>query len=321
MVYAPIVIPTLNRVEHLSRCLESLKKSPLAKETDVYIGLDYPPSDKYKEGYEKMKSFLDQGIEGFKSVNIICRSENMGGVKNGFALKEYACEKYGRCIFSEDDNEFAPGFLEYMNEALTKYEDREDIIAIYAYRPKVKRLAEDSREAFITTYFSAYGFGCWKNKESLLEQQLNVSYIEDLACSKNKQKRLKSNLPEAMCYLCSILLRKEPVYQTKDGRIELIDTERIVYSIAEHKYILCSPVPLVKNWGYDGSGEHCDTNKSSMITQTVLSEDIHAGIILSDDPKEYDLDYKLNKSRIVPYVSAHVRIWLWRIIARRKMHD
>jgi len=321
MVYAPIVIPTLNRVEHLSRCLNSLKKSPLAMETDVYIGLDYPPSDKYREGYEKMKRFLEQGIDGFKSVNVICRSENMGGVPNGFDLLKNACDKYGRCIYSEDDNEFAPGFLEYMNEALTKYEDRDDIIAVYAYRPKVKELAKDAKEAFVTTYFSAYGFGCWKAKEDLLERQLNVGYIEDLSCCKGKQKLLRANLPEAMCYLCSILLRKEPVYQTKDGRIERIDTERIVYSIAEHKYLLCSPVPLVKNWGYDGSGEHCDTNNNRMITKTVLSDEIHAGIELPDNPKEYKLDYKLEKSRIVPYVSAHVRIWLWRIIARRKMHD
>lgn len=320
MVYAPIVIPTLNRVEHLSRCLESLKKSPIAKETDLYIGLDYPPSDKYIEGYERMKEYLNKGIEGFKTVNVVVRSSNLGGIQNGLELQNDIFKKYEYCIYSEDDNEFAPGFLEYMNDALTKYIDDKNILAVYGYRPKIKAFNDDSKEAFLTTYFSAYGCGLWRCKEAFLKEKLNVGYMEELACDKNKQRVLKKNLPESICYLCSILLRKEPVYQTPDGRIEHTDTERIVYSIAEHKYLLCSPIPLVKNWGYDGSGEHCESSKGKMITETVLLKAEHAGILLPDTPKEMELDYKLEMHRIVPYLSAHVRLWLWRIIAKRKMH-
>lgn len=319
MIYAPVIIPTLNRVEHLSRCLNSLRKSPLAIETDIYIGLDYPPSEKYYSGYERMKDYLSQEIIGFKSINIIRRNENMGGIRNGAALAREVFEKYEYCIYSEDDNEFAPGFLGYMNDALKKYKNNENILAVYAYHPKIKKLSPNSNEAFVTTYFSAYGFGCWKQKEEELKQILNVRYIENLACDKAKQRKIKKKLPEAMCYLCSILLRKESVYQTEDGRLELIDTERIVHSIAEHKYLLCSPVPLVKNWGYDGSGEHCEAEEGKMITQTILSDKESSQIVLPDYPLEYELDYKLEGRRIIPYISANVRIWLWRIIAKRKL--
>lgn len=52
---APILIPTLNRYEHLKRCVESLAKNKLAKESELVIGLDYPP---FQQGirYNKKRS-------------------------------------------------------------------------------------------------------------------------------------------------------------------------------------------------------------------------------------------------------------------------
>ena len=58
MVYAPIYIPTLCRSEHFQKCIESLKTNTWARYTDVYIALDYPPSEKYRAGYEKICSYL-----------------------------------------------------------------------------------------------------------------------------------------------------------------------------------------------------------------------------------------------------------------------
>lgn len=69
----PICIPTCNRYEHLKRCVESLSKCTLASETDLIISVDYPPSDKYVDGNEKIKKWLERGIEGFKSVQIFFR--------------------------------------------------------------------------------------------------------------------------------------------------------------------------------------------------------------------------------------------------------
>ena len=42
MNYTPILIPTLNRYNHLKRCVESLAKCTHADKTDLYIALDYP---------------------------------------------------------------------------------------------------------------------------------------------------------------------------------------------------------------------------------------------------------------------------------------
>lgn len=47
MVYAPVCIPTLNRYEHLKELIESLQRNPWAQYTDLFIGLDFPPGEKY----------------------------------------------------------------------------------------------------------------------------------------------------------------------------------------------------------------------------------------------------------------------------------
>ena len=317
MTYAPIIIPTLNRIEHLTRCIESLRKNRLADKTDLYIALDYPPSQKYEEGYEKVKAYLENGISGFASVNIVYREKNYGPLDNGLKLQKELWERYDRSIYTEDDNVFAPCFLEYMNEALEKYKDNKDILAVYSYGPRVKNKPQNGKDVYITNYFSAYGCGQWRDKEKQLSKELNYSYIENLSCDKQKLRRMRHIHPETICYLASILLRKEPIYRTEDGRVQLIDTVKITYAVAENKYLLCSPKRMVVNRGYDGSGAHCNT-KDVTFDESQLVKEENCDIGFPDVPETEELDYGLKKGRIIPFCSAYIRIMIWRLIANRR---
>ncbi len=69
MEYAAVIIPTLNRIDHLKRCVNSLLKNAEAQNTDLYISVDYPPADKYRVGYEEVKKYV-KTISGFKNVYI-----------------------------------------------------------------------------------------------------------------------------------------------------------------------------------------------------------------------------------------------------------
>ena len=51
MTFYPVIIYTLNRYEHFRRCVESLARNTHAEQTELVIGLDYPPSEKYVEGH------------------------------------------------------------------------------------------------------------------------------------------------------------------------------------------------------------------------------------------------------------------------------
>ena len=67
--FAPVIIPTLNRYDHFHRLVESLSKSPEAKETELVIGLDYPPSEKYMDGFCKIRDYIPT-ITGFRKVTV-----------------------------------------------------------------------------------------------------------------------------------------------------------------------------------------------------------------------------------------------------------
>lgn len=122
MTFYPVIIPTLNRYTHLRRCVESLARNTHASETELIIGLDYPPSEKYVEGYRQVKAYLPT-ITGFKKVTIFERPENWGAVKNYTHLINYVFNTYDAFIATEDDNEFSPCFLDYMNLMLQRYKD------------------------------------------------------------------------------------------------------------------------------------------------------------------------------------------------------
>ena len=69
MIFAPVIIPTLNRYEHFRKCLESLEACTGAEKTDVYVALDFPPSEKYVEGWKKTggrRHRRRQGVDGVR---------------------------------------------------------------------------------------------------------------------------------------------------------------------------------------------------------------------------------------------------------------
>ena len=134
MIYAPVIIPTLCRYKHFKECLESLSKCKWAEETEVFVGLDYPAKESHRPGYEKIKSYLKEvGDMTFKKIHVFEREVNYGGGKNSKELKKAALERFDTYIYSEDDNVFAPNFLEYMDTCLEKYKDDSNVIAVCGY--------------------------------------------------------------------------------------------------------------------------------------------------------------------------------------------
>ena len=171
---APIIIPTLNRYEHFKNCVESLKKDKLASQTELIIGLDYPPSEKYVNGYNSIKDYIPT-ICGFKEVIVLESKTNLGPIENVNRLKEYVKNKnYDSYIFTEDDNVFSSCFLQFINDALNKYRFDRNILSISGYSHK-ECYSFPSR--FYFTYDScAWGLGCWINKENALDNIFEKTY-------------------------------------------------------------------------------------------------------------------------------------------------
>lgn len=252
----PVIIITLNRCEHLRRCVESLKNNNLAQKTDLYIGLDYPPSFRYEEGYKEVQDYLNKGIDGFQNVIIVRQTENKGMFGNFVSVQEEVYKKYDRFIYTEDDNEFTANYLEYMNLCLEKYEHEESILAVSGYSYPIDKKEFSGNVFRCGTYFSASGYGMWKLKEDKMREHLNMSFFRKLYFDRKYMKKLLIlsrnqyvNMIKGMLEYTSDLIC--------NGEIREVDLAFGLYMIACGKNVVYPVVSKVRNWGYDGSGTNC----------------------------------------------------------------
>lgn len=297
MIYAPVIIPTLNRKKHLQRCISSLQKNSWAQNTTLIIGVDYPPTESYRKGYEEVCAYLNEGISGFENVEIIYHKTNLGPYENYCFLKRYAISKWDRFIFTEDDNEMSMNFLEYMDKGLDIFRDNKDVLAICANG------AENEEETpgdniVVTHNFSAHGYGIWKDREEQLANDINRKYLTDIGGNINKIWKLY-RYDSSLVFACqSALLQKEKVYQLTNGNIPIIDMTIKIYAVLENKFVVCPCQKKARNWGYDGSGVNCPDVSGDFIPSEI-DEKSHF---------EYRYSEKIKESRSSTYRSLETKI-------------
>ena len=248
--YAPVIIPTLNRYEHFKRCLESLSRCTDADKTEVIIGLDYPPSDKYVSGYNKIKKYLERGVQGFRSVTVLETEHNLNAYGNAKRLWQYAFDNgYSAAIFTEDDNEFAPAFLSYCNWGLHEFADKKNIFYICGYS------LVDIPELFNNVYaynrgFCAWGCATWLDRR-IKELECNdftriKDYVDEMSLSAIFEK-------SKVCLAASLLGMLKKRYILSDTALQIMPEDE--------RWCIFPKNNLVRNWGQDGSGIHSGNTK------------------------------------------------------------
>ena len=316
-LYAPVFIPTLNRYEHFKRCLESLERCTGAEKTDVYIGLDYPPSEKYVEGWKKIDAYLAEKEKKnrFKNLFVRRRDHNCGvGCPGGndILLSQEVRAISEKYISSEDDNEFSPNFLEYMNKGLEKYKDDVRVINISAYTPPAYNRLTTS-----TTFFGldtpAYGLGRWVNKN-----QVGL-YTNEL---------IAKDLTKSLLFTTKLFLRWPKIVYSA---VQMVKTNHnfgdirfSIYNLIKGTFTLQPTVSLSRNWGADGSGLHSGVVEGLHEIEIQTAPDFE----MDDIPFEYPkgLEKKLffylmpsNKFSLIAHLCYYyIKILLFVLIAKIK---
>lgn len=254
--FAPVIIPTLNRYNHLRRCVESLARCTHAEETELIIGLDYPPSEKYEDGWKMIRGYLPT-VTGFKKVTVLNREKNIGAVANMNALIDYACQTYDYFIFTEDDNEFSPCFLDYVNKALIKYWDDERVTAVCGYSYPV-----DMNGYNYNVYFhhdqSAWGLAKWKHKKPVLSE----AYLQQINSSFKNHWKIFWHDSRLFYLLLSMVSKK--VYWD--------DAVNGIRNILEDKYVLYPTVSMCRNHGLDGTGLHSGVSRRELFLNQMIDD-------------------------------------------------
>ena len=261
--FAPVIIPTLNRYEHLKRCVESLACCTFANNTELVIGLDYPPSEKYFAGYNEIKKYIDT-ISGFKKITILTTPVNINPVGNINRLIEYVKQSgYDSYILTEDDNEFSPNFLDYINKGLEKYKNNPKVIAITGYNFPISS-KNHPFNTFASQNVSAWGIARWCGKD----EQYPVNYDEYCKKILKDYSLLFKIFRKDMRMINSLIHSAQTGYNRGD-RIWTLKC------LIEDKYCIYPTLSLVRNWGHDGSGEHCGTDHTKKFNKQTISSKLN----------------------------------------------
>lgn len=300
-MYAPIVIPTLNRFDHLKQCIKSLSQCHLADKSDLIIAIDYPCKDSHWEGYSKICDYT-LSISGFARVTIVKREENYGAIRNFFALISSTFNQYDRLIFTEDDNIFAPDFLSFVNTGLNTYIDRADVFSISGSKSLIPIPAWYTDKAYLHTAFSAWGVGLWKDKWEKVTwdtESLKTIYHEK----------------ETHRYIKKYHKRHIPLFE-RVVNTGYLAADACLFLYMKHNgwHSLFPVVSRVRNLGHDGSGVH------GGISELYYNQEIYTGAQTVSLPPDLVYSdrlarYILNKSRsrtsliqvIKPYIPAILR--------------
>lgn len=299
MQYAPVIIPTLNRYEHFKRCLESLEKCTGADKTEVYVGLDYPPSEKYVEGWKKIDVYLGEKEKdnGFLNLIVKRRDHNLGigGNCSNFKTLLKELPTGSECFIStEDDNEFSPCFLDFMNKALEKYKDNPKVYSVCGYtQPEYQVKGKDV--IFIYDN-SAWGFGRWLNREVP-----DIDYIKTKLCSIKTVMKIWRSCPSLLYEILTMLDKKE-IYG---------DAMYSMRCVCEETYQVRPAVSLVRNTGDDGSGQH--TGISGKFSKQEISAESNFSFVTDEicRTKEADNAVRMNMMprNIISRLKLHICIF------------
>ena len=261
-VYAPVVIITCNRVEHLKECVESLSRCTYADRTEIYISVDYPPNEKYVDGWKKVTEYVED-IQGFKKVNVWIQETNLGPGANADFVRDRAFEMYDALLFTEDDNVFAPAYLDYMNQMLRRFEKDAEVYSIAGF----SMLTPASSSKIYKNYaFQPWGYGTWKDKWKFLHEMDQASLCGRYAKNPFKVFDLYFRNKWLFCVYINHLLKGEKYARLNDAVLTML------YYLSGY-YAVFPSRSLVKNNGFDGSGVNCRVGAVPDIDEVKLDDE------------------------------------------------
>ena len=242
MRLAPIVIFTYNRPLHTQRTVEALLKNEYAADSDLIIYSDAPKNEVAQSGVDETRAYV-RSISGFKTLRIVERKENFGLANNIIDGVTSIVNEFGRIIVLEDDLLTSPYYLKFVNEALTHYEENEDVVSINGYMyPTSMQLPE----SFFIKGADCLGWATWKRGWDLF----NVNGEELL--TELEEKGLTKQFDFDGTYKYTKMLRKQT-----QGTVGSWAIRWYASAFLKNKLTLYPGKSLIFHDGSDGSGTNC----------------------------------------------------------------
>jgi hypothetical protein len=268
MVKAPIVSINYHRPQHTLRTLESLANNIGAQESELFLFCDGAKQDSDEQGVNAVRRIVRERSWCGKT-HIIEHEKNLGLAQNIVSSVSTICESYGRVIVLEDDLVLSPYFLQYMNDALERYQDHPDVMHIGGY---LWRLQAELPQPFFLRQPNVWGWATWQRawqfydsdaaawlqriKENGLEQKFSFSGTRPYVTALEEKLQGRNQNSWAIYWLATVFFKGLALYPHRS---------------------------LVKNIGFDGSGVHHTAATSLYDTELYQDRVIHFSDRIAED--------------------------------------
>lgn len=240
---SPIILFTYNRPRHTRQTIEALQQNFLAIQSDLIIYSDAPKNSTAANQVQEVRDYL-KTISGFKSIKIVEKEENWGLAKSIINGVTEIVNTYGKVIVLEDDMVTSPYFLNYMNDALDRYESCERVFGITGFAYPI-----DSHNV-PDTYFmkdeGCWGWATWKRSWQFFEKD-----TDRLINTFTPNMIREFNFDNTTNFWSQVLLNQQ-------GKINTWAIYWYATVFLNNGLFLHPRETFIKNIGHDGSGVHCD---------------------------------------------------------------
>ena len=163
MNLAPIILFTYKRLDTLQRCVASLQKCPESAESDLIIVSDYAAKEEDLEKVKAVRQFLPT-IKGFKTIEIIERTQNLGVDYNIIEGIKLMSARFSQFIVVEDDLVVQDGFLHFLNTSLDFYANDPKVLSVTGFSFVDKIPNTYPYCGYFAKRTCPWGWGTWSHK-------------------------------------------------------------------------------------------------------------------------------------------------------------
>ncbi|MHA4894063.1 glycosyltransferase family protein [Pedobacter sp. PWIIR3] len=243
--FAPIALFVYNRPQHTARTIKFLQQNTLAAESRLFIFSDGAKTPADEPGVTEVRELI-KNTDGFKSVEIINRNENMGLAQSIISGVTQLVSDYKQVIVFEDDLITSPHTLTYFNEALDLYRDNHKVMHIGAYMYNLKT---ELPETFFYRAATSWGWATWERAWDHFEPNIDV-----LTKQFDKEKKHAFSIENSMNFW-------KQMQDFKNGKNNSWAIRWYASIFLKGGLTLNPSHSLVNNIGHDGSGTHSGINE------------------------------------------------------------
>lgn len=238
------MISTYRRLGHVQETLEALKRNDLASRTTLYITSDGPMPGHQDEVFA-VRRYLE-GLEGFGGVEL--RFFDVNNRQQIWDTRREVSSGHGRYIYLEEDCVTAPGFLSYINTHLDLHADDESVFSVAGYTPPIPEIRRPDLRLFRVPSYNAWGFGTWERCDRLVRSEIGVDEYHELLRSPDMRRKVNESVGVPFYGMLKLIA---------EGRLFAYDVPARLEILRRGMISLFPTISLVRNIGFDGSGEHC----------------------------------------------------------------